>query len=148
MIFPDKVEFHGKNTSKCNPITQITEKELPSPHKATSPRPNTHRKPIPKTNSPHPLFPSPISNVAKFFGVCKSAEKLCVEWVQTHGYLACVFNMPIPLCVCLAKAPTKHKAFLLNYAPKKRNAPFTSRNQILYNSSAGGRLRRPPCVTT
>ena len=31
VIFPDKVEFHGKNTSKCNPITLITEKELPSP---------------------------------------------------------------------------------------------------------------------
>ena len=40
------------------------------------------------------------------------------------------------------------QSFLLNYAPKKRNAPFTNRNQILYNSSAGGRLRRPPRVTT
>ena len=41
VIFPDKVEFQGKNASKCNPITQITEKELPSPHKATLLRPNT-----------------------------------------------------------------------------------------------------------
>ena len=84
-----------------------------------------------------------------FFSISsKSPRIVCKEWVQTRGYQACVVYMPIPLRVCLAKAPTKHKAFLLNYAPKKRNAPFTNRNQILYNSSAGGRLRRPPCVTT
>ena len=55
VIFPDKVEFQGKNASKCNPITQITEKELPSPHKATSPRPNAHCEPIPKTPPISPL---------------------------------------------------------------------------------------------
>ena len=29
-----------------------------------------------------------------------SVEKLCVSWVQTRGYEACVFCMPIPLRVC------------------------------------------------
>ena len=27
-------------------------------------------------------------------------EKIWGEWVQTRGYEACVFCMPIPLCVC------------------------------------------------
>lgn len=80
VIFPDKVEFQEKNASKCNPITQITEKELPSPHKATSPRPNTHRKPIPKTNSP-----SSIRTVAKFFGVCKSTENFVLSGYKHMG---------------------------------------------------------------
>ena len=31
-------------------------------------------------------------------------EKICGEWVQTRGYLACVVGMPIPLRVCLARA--------------------------------------------
>ena len=31
-------------------------------------------------------------------------EKICGEWVQTRGYQACVFCMPIPLRVCLARA--------------------------------------------
>ena len=44
-----------------------------------------------------------------------SVEKLCDSWVQTRGYLACVVGMPIPLRVCLARAPTKHKLFLINY---------------------------------
>ena len=38
------------------------------------------------------------------------AEKLCDKWVQTRGYLACVVYMPIPLRVCLAKAPMKRKS--------------------------------------
>ena len=29
-----------------------------------------------------------------------SGEKLCDSWVQTRGYEACVFCMPIPLRVC------------------------------------------------
>ena len=29
-----------------------------------------------------------------------SVEKLCDSWVQTRGYEACVFCMPIPLRVC------------------------------------------------
>ena len=29
-----------------------------------------------------------------------SVEKLCYSWVQTRGYEACVFCMPIPLRVC------------------------------------------------
>lgn len=28
------------------------------------------------------------------------------KWVQTRGYRACVFNMPIPLRVCLTGVPT------------------------------------------
>ena len=35
------------------------------------------------------------------------------------------------------------QSFLLNYAPKKRNAPFTNRNQILYNSNAGKQTTQP-----
>ena len=55
VIFLDKVEFQGKNASKCNPITLITEKELPSPHKATSSRPNAHTtNQSPKQTPLHP----------------------------------------------------------------------------------------------
>ena len=52
-------------------------------------------------------------------------EKICGEWVQTRGYLACVVGMPIPLRVCLAKAPTLRKALLQNYGkPKTPQQPF------------------------
>ncbi len=86
VIFLDKVEFQGKNASKCNPITQITEKELPSPHKATSSRPNAHTaNQSPKQTPPSPLFPSPISSVAKFFGVCKSAENFVLSGYKHMG---------------------------------------------------------------
>lgn len=33
-------------------------------------------------------------------------ENGCVKWVQTRGYRACVFNMPIPLRVCLTGVST------------------------------------------
>ncbi len=33
-------------------------------------------------------------------------ENGCDKWVQTRGYRACVFNMPIPLRVCLTGVPT------------------------------------------
>ena len=52
-------------------------------------------------------------------------EKICGEWVQTRGYQACVVYMPIPLRVCLAKAPTLRKALLQNYGkPKTPQQPF------------------------
>ena len=38
-------------------------------------------------------------------------EKICGEWVQTRGYLACVVGMPIPLRICLVETPTSHKVF-------------------------------------
>mgnify|MGYP004458495703 FL=1 len=37
---------------------------------------------------------------ASFLDSSNSVEKLCDSWVQTRGYEACVFCMPIPLRVC------------------------------------------------
>ena len=45
----------------------------------------------------------------------KTSRKVSDKWVQTRGYQACVVYMPIPLRVCLARAPTNYKVFLLNY---------------------------------
>ena len=47
-----------------------------------------------KTNSFLWVFDVPL------FGFRNSVEKLCDSWVQTRGYEACVFCMPIPLRVC------------------------------------------------
>ena len=63
-----------------NRFPRKIQKELPSPHKATSSRPNTHRKPIPKTTSP-----SSIRTVAKFFGVCKSTENFVLSGYKHMG---------------------------------------------------------------
>ena len=46
-----------------------------------------------------------------------SPKKIVTIALQMRGYLACVVGMPIPLRVCLAGAPTKHKLFLLIYEP-------------------------------
>ena len=46
-------------------------------------------------------------------------EKIRWEWVQMCGYEACVFCMPIPLRVCLARAPMNHKLFLMIYGNQK-----------------------------
>ena len=43
----------------------------------------------------------------KFFRIpVNHQENGCDKWVQTRGYRACVFNMPIPLRVCLTGVPT------------------------------------------
>ena len=43
----------------------------------------------------------------KFFRIpVNYQENGCDKWVQTRGYRACVFNMPIPLRVCLTGVPT------------------------------------------
>ena len=34
----------------------------------------------------------------------KTSRKVSDKWVQTRGYQACVFCVPIPLRVCLARA--------------------------------------------
>ena len=49
----------------------------------------------------------------------KTSRKVSDKWVQTRGYQACVVYMPIPLRVCLAKAPTLRKLFLLIYGNSK-----------------------------
>ena len=55
----------------------------------------------------------------------KTSRKVSDKWVQTRGYQACVVYMPIPLRVCLAKAPTLRKALLQNYGkPKTPQQPF------------------------
>lgn len=60
-------------------------------------------------------------------------ENGCDKWVQTRGYRACVFNMPIPLRVCLTGVPTNRKLFFLNYGNKKHPPIIELFRQICYN---------------
>ena len=61
---------------------------------------------------------------ASFLDSSNSVEKLCDSWVQTRGYEACVFCMPIPLRVCQARAPTRRKPFLRNYGKQKNTNKY------------------------
>ena len=71
-----------------------------------------------KTNSLLRVFDVPL------FGFRNSVEKLCDSWVQTRGYEACVFCMPIPLRVCLTEVPTRRETFLQNYRKPNKHHPL------------------------
>ena len=49
-------------------------------------------------------------------------EKICGEWVQTRGYLACVVGMPILLRICLSGSAHVMQTFLKQITESKKIA--------------------------
>ena len=79
VLQPNFLYSIGIMSQKCNHKGQIKEKELSGEEMAGV---------CVKCLMPVPLDSSNF------------VEKLCDSWVQTRGYEACVFCMPIPLRVC------------------------------------------------
>lgn len=93
----------------------------PTNHKVFLPNYRKRKKTALKNYLPQPktVFRNRRCSFRLLAGV---PEKICISWVQTRGYQACVFCKLIPLRVCLSESAHLMQTFLKNLRPPQNTA--------------------------